>query len=136
MRVLFQMLCENALPDLTMFQKSVPLNAVPLDVVPLNAISMDAVTHSLEQSEMTAKVSKKRAHSENEEVPQRAPMQWLPTMSLFVLNRVVELVQKGIHFDRGFKEEYVKRVSTLLLEIHWAQCHDNSNLQPPEKAES
>ena len=92
MRVPLQMLCENALPDLTMYEKSMPMNAVPLDVVPLNAIPMDAVTHSPQQSEMTAKVSKKRAHSENEEVPQRAHMQWLPTVSLFVLNRVVELV--------------------------------------------
>ena len=45
------------------------------------------------------------------------PMQRSGPMSLFVLNRVCELVDKGIRFDRVFKEQYINKVSNYVLDF-------------------
>ena len=47
----------------------------------------------------------------------KSPMQWSAPMSLFVLNRVCELVEKGIRFDKGFKEHYINKVSNDVLDF-------------------
>ena len=100
-RVPLQALCENALPEMFDHQ----LASKPLDVLPLNALPMDSVTDSDVQSDMTAKGTNKRVHSQmGSGASQRQTMQWTAPLSLFVLNRVVELVEQGIHFDKCFKE--------------------------------
>ena len=53
----------------------------------------------------------------DESMSQRAPFVWLASMSLFVLNRVCELVHKGINFERGFKEHYMNTVSNDVLDF-------------------
>ena len=49
-------------------------------------------------------------------VARPGPMQWSAHMSLFVLDRVCELVDKGIRFHRGFKEQYINKVSNDVLD--------------------
>ena len=114
-RVPLQALCENALPE--MFDMN-QLASKPLDVLPLNALPMDSMTDSDVQSDMTAKGSNKRVHSQmGSGASQRQTMQWTAPLSLFVLNRVVELVEQGIHFDKCFKDRYIRKVSDAILEF-------------------
>ena len=53
----------------------------------------------------------------DETMSQRAPFVWSASMSLFVLNRVCELVHKEINFERGFKENYINTVSNDVLDF-------------------
>ena len=113
-RVPLQALCENALPE--MFDNQ--LASKPLDVLPLNALPMDSVTDSDVQSDMTAKGNNKRVHSQMTSAgTPRLTMQWTAPLSLFVLNRVVELVEQGIQFDKCFKDLYIRKVSDAVLEF-------------------
>ena len=113
-RVPLQALCENALPEMFDHQ----LASKPLDVLPLNALPMDSVTDSDVQSDMTAKGTNKRVHSQMGSGPtSRQTMQWTAPLSLFVLNRVVQLVEQGIQFDKCFKDRYIRKVSDVVLEF-------------------
>ena len=100
-RVSLQALCENALPE--MFDNQ--LASKSLDVLPPNALPMDSVTDSDVHSDMTAKGTNKRVHSQmGSGATPRLTMQWTAPLSLFVLNMIVELVEQGIHFDKCFKD--------------------------------
>jgi hypothetical protein len=37
-------------------------------------------------------------------------MVWGASLSEFILNRICELVQRGVNLNRGFKEHYLKNV--------------------------
>jgi hypothetical protein len=43
-------------------------------------------------------------------VDARPNMVWNPSLSEFVLNRICELVDRGLNLSRGFKECYLKSV--------------------------
>jgi hypothetical protein len=47
----------------------------------------------------------------------KALMVWHASLCEFVLNRLVELVNSGIFFTRGFKEARVKKVANDILDF-------------------
>ena len=56
-------------------------------------------------------------HSRTDEAPHRLVIHWTPPLSLFVLNNIIELVQKGIYFHKGFKDQYVRKMSEDVLDF-------------------
>ena len=87
-----------------------PLKEEAIDAVPLNAVPMNVPTDEVPSAE-----------SPLENVPfrpeQKKNLTWTAPLSLFVLNRVVELVREGPKVDRGMKEEYITRVSSDVLDF-------------------
>ena len=106
------MVIENPLPDM------VPKKPLP-DMVSENPFPIMELENPLRDMGTENPLPDMVTENAAEEVcfPRMPQMAWAPSLSLFVMNRVCELVQTGVCFDKGFKQTDINRVGNDFLDL-------------------